>query len=295
MRKIFILIAAITTALILCINTDLNALTFEINKDKPGVRDFALKNLRFSVDGENIIPRLPPSFYVITYFPDDIPVIAYKSGDKGKTPDKAHTIFLDKISGGKKAKSVKGPHGEMILNNPGRPPEKKLLSSYALWDGWVFIGNKKETLQNLLKLYRNPSDVAKTGTLTPSFKEWKEGGIRFWGDNSNNHLTNIFEAQKKTVLIPMVKDPKKIQAMAGAFTLTADREMRGKIMVKPVNQQALKDIEGDAKFISETLRRRLISVKSPYEGRINSTNGNIVYEVYIGDYGAAQGQIVRSK
>ncbi len=295
MRKTFILIAVITTALILCINADLNALTFEINKEKPGVRDFVLKNLRFTVDGENIISRLPSPFYVISYFPDDIPVIAYKSGEKGKTPDKAHIIFLDKISGGKSAKSIKGPHGEKILNNPGRPPEKKLLSSYALWDGWIFIGNKKETLQNLLKLYKSPSDVARTGIPAPSFKEWKEGGIRFWGDNSNNNLNNIFEAQKKTVLIPLVKDPKKIQFMAGAFTLSASREMRGKIMVKPVNQQALKDIEGDAKFISETLRRRLIAVKSPYEGKIDSKDGYVIYDVYIGDYGAAQGQIVKSK
>ncbi len=275
----------ISTILIMGITDSLHALTFEFNKDKPGVKDFASKNLRFSADGENIISRLPSSFYVISYFPDDIPVIAFK----GSAP------FLDMISGGKNAKNIKGPHGEKILYNPVRPPEKRLLSSYALWDGWVFIGNRKETLQNILKLYKNPSDIAKSGTLIPSFKEWKEGGIRFWGDNSDNHLTKILEAQKKTVLIPLVKDPAKIQAMAGAFTVTTAREMRGKIMVKPLNQQSYKDLEGDAKFISETIRRRLVAVKTPYDGRIYSSNGGIILDIYIGDYSAAQGQIIKGK
>lgn len=280
------IVRIIIAALLIMVMTDgLYALTFEFRKDKPGVKDFVTKNLHFSVGGENIISRLPSTFYVITYFPDDIPVIAYKGA----------AIHPDRISGGKNAKNIKGPHGTKIIYNPNRLPEKKLISSYVLWDGWVFTGNKKETLQNLLKLYKSPSDVAKTGTLTPSFKEWKEGGIRFWGDNSDSHLTNVFEAQKKTVLIPLVKDPKKIQAMAGAITLTTTREMRGKIMVKPVNQQALKDLEGDAGFISETIRRRLVAVKSPYEGKINSSGGNIIYEVYIGDYGAAQGQIIKGK
>ncbi len=276
----------IAVLLLMGMTDGLHALTFEFNKDRPGVKDFVSRNLRFFVEGENIISGLPSLFYVITYFPDDIPVIAYKGTSTN----------LDKISGGKSAKSIKGPHGEKIIYNPNRPPEKKLLSSYALWNGWVFIGNKKETLQNLLKLYKSPSDVAKAGgTLTPSFKDWKEGGIRFWGDNADNHLTSIFEAQKKTVLIPLVKDPKKIQAMAGAMTLTTTRELRGKIMVKPVNQQSLKDIEGDARFISETIRRRLTAVKSSYEGTINSSNGNIIFDVHIGDYGAAQGQIIKTK
>src|SRR3972149_7994931 len=233
MRKILYQVV-LTTLLILGITNALHALTFEFNKDKPGVRDFALKNLRFYIERENIISRLPATFYIITYFPDDIPVIAYKAGAKDKKSGKAQNSsgdLLDKISGGKDAKSIKGAHGE------------KILSSYASWDGWVFIGNKKETLHNLLKLYKSPSDVAKSGILTPAFKEWKDGGIRFWGDNSNNNLNNIFEAQKKTILIPLVKDPRKIQSMAGAFTLTASREMRGKIIVKPVNKQALKDLE----------------------------------------------------
>ncbi|MBI5756712.1 MAG: hypothetical protein HZA12_07280 [Nitrospirae bacterium] len=273
------------------------ALTFEFNKERPGVQAFALKNLRFTVDGEGIIPKLPPTFYVITYFPDDIPVLAFKMGKKGDTPEKGHafTPYLEKLSGGKGAKSINGPHGEKILYNPDRSPDKKMLSSYALWDGWVFIGNKKETLHNLLKLYKTPTDVASVSNLKPSFKEWKEGSIKFWGDNSNNHLNNIFEAQKKTILIPLVKDPKKIQYMAGAFTLTDSREMRGKIIVKPVNQQALKDIEGDAKFISETIRRRLAAIKTPYNGKIYSQDSSVVYDVFIGDYGAAQGQIVKVK
>lgn len=280
------IIRTIIAALLIMVMTDgLYALTFEFRKDKPGVKEFVSKNLHFFVEGKNIISGLPSTFYVITYFPDDIPVIAYKGA----------AIHPDKISGGKSAKNIKGPHGTKIIYNPNRPSEEKLLSSYVLWDGWVFTGNKKETLQNLLKLYKSPSDVAKTGTLTPSFKEWKEGGIRFWGDNSDSHLTNVFEAQKKTVLIPLVKDPKKIQSMTGSITLTTTREMRGKIMVKPVNQQAFKDIEGDARFISETIRRRLVAVKSPYEGKINSSDGNISYEAYIGDYGAAHGQIVKSK
>src|SRR3972149_3489429 len=221
------IVRIIIAALLIMVMTDsLYALTFEFRKDKPGVKDFLSKNLHFSVGGENIISRLPSTFYVITYFPDDIPVIAYKGA----------AIHPDRISVWKNAKNIKGPHGTKIIYNPNRPPEKMLISSYVLWDGWVFTGNKKETLQNLLKLYKSPSDVAKTDTLTPSFKEWKEGGIRFWG---------------------------VIQTSTSPMSLT--------------------------------IRRRLVAVKSPYEGKINSSGGSIIYEVYIGDYGAAQGQIIKSK
>src|SRR4030067_2154056 len=133
MRKTIIR-TIITALLIMGITDGLYALTFEFNKDKPWVKDFASKNLRFSIEGENIISKLPATFYVITFFPDDIPVIAFK----GKAP------YLDKISGGKGAKNIKGPHGEKIIYNPDRLTERKLLYSYAVWDGWVVIGNKIE-------------------------------------------------------------------------------------------------------------------------------------------------------
>ena len=284
MKKIFISIF-ITTLLILGMTDGAYALTFEFNKDKAGVKEFVSKNLRFSSEGENIMSKTPSSFYLITYTPDNVPVIAYKGTSSN----------LEKIAGGKIAKSIKGPHGEKIFYNPNQPPENKQLSSFTQWDGWVFIGNKKESLQNLLKRFKNPSDFTKTGIPTPTFKEWKEGGIRFWGNNSDEHLSNIIDAQKNTLLIPVFRNPKDIQVIAGAFTLTPAGNMRGKIMVKPVNQQAYKNIEGDAKFISETIRRRLAAVKSPYEGKISSTDGNVVYEVFIGDYTAAQRQIVTSK
>ena len=284
MKKMFISII-ITSLLILGMTDGANALTFEFNKDKPGVKEFVSKNLRFSTEGENIMSKTPSLFYLITYPPDSMPVIAYKGT----------AANLEKIAGGKTAKSIKGPHGEKIFYNPNQPPENKQLSSYTQWDGWVFIGNKKESLQNMLKRFKNPSEIAKTGILTPSFKEWKEGGIRFWGNNSDDHLSNILEAQKNTLLIPVFRNPKDVHAIAGAFILTPAGNMRGNIMVKPVNKQVYKNIEGDARFISETLRRRLAAVKSPYQGKITSTDGNVVYEVFIGDYSAAQGQIVSGK
>ncbi|MCC6545253.1 MAG: hypothetical protein IT392_12285 [Nitrospirae bacterium] len=285
MKKIFISII-ITSLLILGIKGGVHALTFEFNKDKPGVKEFISKNLRFSSEGEDIISKTPSSFYLITYPPDILPVIAYKGT----------TANLDKIAGGKIAKNIKGPHGEKIFYNPSQPPENKQLSSYAQWDGWVFIGNKKESLQNVLKRFKNPSDISSSGILTPTFKEWKDGGIRFWGNNSDDHMSLILEAQKNALLIPAFRNPKDIHAMAGAFTLTPSGNIRGKIIVKPVNQQqAYKNIEGDAKFISETVRRRLLAVKSPYEGKVSSSDGNVVYDLVIGDYTAAQKQIVKSK
>lgn len=284
MIKTFVSII-IASLLILGMTEGTHALTFEFNKDKPGVKEFVSKNVRFSSEGENIMSKTPSSFYLITFSSVDMTVIAYKGTSAN----------LEKIAGGKSAKNIKGPHGEIIFYNPNQPPENKQLSSYTQWDGWVFIGNKKESLQNMLKRFKNPSDITKTGIPTPSFKEWKEGGIRFWGNNSDDHLSNILESQKNTLLIPVFRNPKDVQVIAGAFTLTPAGNMRGKIMVKPVNQQAYKNIEGDAKFISETIRRRLAAVKSPYEGKISSTDGNVVYEVFIGDYAAAQGQIVAGK
>lgn len=284
MKEFFISII-IASLLILGMTDGVHAFTFEFNKDKPGVKEFVSKSLRFSAEGENIMSKTPSLFYLITYPPDNTPVIAYKGTSAN----------LEKIAGGKTAKNIKGPHGKKIFYNPNQPPENKQLSSYTQWDGWIFIGNKKESLQSMLKRFKSPSEIAKTGILTPSFKEWKEGGIRFWGNNSDDHLSNILEAQKNTLLIPVFRNPKDIHAISGAFTLTPAGNMRGKIMVKPVNQQAYKNIEGDAKFISETIRRRLAAVKSPYEGKISSTGGNVVYEVFIGDYTAAQGQIVAGK
>ncbi len=290
MRKAGIIFIIITVFFIL-MTEDLLALTFEFHKDKPGVNAFVLKYLRFTVEGENIITRLPATFYVISHSPDDIPVMVARVGKIDKTS--GLSPYLKKISGGGSAKSIKGPHGEKIIYNPDRPPGKKLLSSYTLWDGWIFIGNKKETIYNLLKLYKNPSEITRVdNSIPPSIKEWKVAGIRFWGDNSNNHLYNLFEAQKKRILIPLIKDPKKIQYIAGAFTLTESREIDGSLIVKPVNQQARKDLEGDLRFIGETIRRRLVAIKTPYRGKVYSKEGYILYEGHIGNYMAAQGQIV---
>lgn len=285
---IFIIIAAF----FILMTEDLLAFTFEFHKDKPGVNAFALKYLRFTVDGENIITRLPMTFYVISHFPDDIPVLVARVGKIDKTS--GLSPYLEKIPGGGSAKSIKGPHGEKITYNPNRPPGKRLLSSYALWDGWIFIGNKKETLHNLLKLFKSPSDITKIDkSVPPSIKEWKVAGIRFWGDNSNDHLYNLFKAQEKRILIPLIKDPRKIQYIAGAFTLTESREIEGSLIVRPVNQQARKDLEGDLRFIGETIRRRLIVIKTSYRGKVYSKDSYILYEGYIGNYMAAQGQIVQ--
>ncbi len=284
MKKIFFRMI-IASLLILGITSGTYALTFEFNKDKPGVKEFVSKNLRFSAEGENITSKTPSLFYLITNSHDNPPVIAYKGA----------STSLVKIAGGKTAKTIKGTHGETIYYNASLPPGNKTLSSYTQWDGWVFIGNNKEVLLNLLKGIKNPSEISKTGILTPSFKEWKDGGIRFWGNNSDDHLTKILDAQKKSLLIPAFRNPKEIHAIAGAFTLTPAGNMKGKIMLKPVNQQVFKSIEGDVRFISETLRRRLAAVKSPYEGKISSTDGNVIYDVFVGDYMAAQGQIITSK
>lgn len=293
MRKagvIFIIIAAF----FILMTEDLSALTFEINRDKPGVKTFALKYLRFTVEGENIITRLPATFYVISHSPDDIPVLVARVGKIDKTS--GLSPYLEKISGGGGAKSIKGPHGEKIIYNPDRPPGKKLLSSYALWDGWIFIGNKKETLNNLLKLFKSPSDITKVDkSLPPSLKEWKVAGIRFWSDNSNDHLYNLFKAQEKRILIPLIKDPGKIQYIAGAFTLTEPKEIRGSLIVRPVNQQWRKDLESDLRFIGETIRRRLVAIKTPYMGKVYSKDSNILYEGYIGNYMAAQRQMVQAE
>src|SRR3972149_7656367 len=126
-----------------------SALTFEFNKGKPGVQAFAVKYLRFTVGGETIIPALPANFYVIYDSADDIPVLAAKVGKLNKTSRLSR--YLEAISGGGDAKVVAGTHGGKVVYNPNRPPDKKMLSSYALWDGWVFIGNRKETIMDLLK------------------------------------------------------------------------------------------------------------------------------------------------
>lgn len=270
---------------------DLSALTFEFNKDKPGVQAFALRYLRFTIEGENIISKLPSTFYVISYSAEDIPVLAARVGKIDK--NSGLSSYLGKISGGSNAKSIAGPHGEKILYNPNKPPEKKLLSSYALWEGWIFIGNQKETIQNLLKLYKSPSDIVKADKSISSLKEWKGAGVRVWSDNSDHHLYDLFEAQKKMILIPLIRDPKKIQYMGGAFALTESKELNGSLLIRPVNPQARKDIEGDLKFVGETIRRRLTAVKTPYRGKIYSTGNGVVYETYIGNYMTAQGQVVR--
>lgn len=270
---------------------DLSALTFEFNKDKPGVQAFALRYLRFTIGGENIVTKLPATFYVISYSAEDIPVLAARVGKIDKTS--RLLPYLEKISGGSSVRSIAGPHGEKIMYNPKKPPEKKLLSSYALWDGWIFIGNQKETIHHLLKLYKSPADIMKADKPLSSLKEWKSAGVKVWSDNSNHHLYNLFEAQKKMILIPIIRDPKKIQYMGGAFTLTESRELSGSLFIRPVNPQARKDIEGDLKFIGETIRRRLTAVKTPYRGKIYSTENDVVYEAYIGNYLAAQGQVVR--
>lgn len=291
MRKATIILLLISI-FFLGMSKGLSALTFEFSKDKPGVQTFVLQYLRFTVNGENIISRLPMTFFVISYSSDDLPVLVAKVGEMDKMS--GLSTSLAKISGGSTARSITGPHGEKIMYNPNRPSDVKVLSSYALWKGWVFIGNKKETIDNLLKLYNSPSDIVKVDKMVSSLKGWNSAGIKIWGDNSNNHLSSLFEGQKKRIKIPLIKDPKKVQYIAGAFTLTESKEMSGSLIVRPVNQQARKDIEGDLRFIGETIRRRLVAIKTPYKGKVSSSDKGIVYEAYIGNYQSAQGQIVQA-
>lgn len=75
-----------------------SALTFEFNKGKPGVQNFALKYLRFTVGGETIIPALPATFYVIYDSADDIPLLVAKVGKLNKTS--RLSPYLEAISGG---------------------------------------------------------------------------------------------------------------------------------------------------------------------------------------------------
>lgn len=270
-----------------------SALTFEFSKDKPGVKTFVSNYLKFTVEGENIINKLPSTFYIISWSPDDIPVVAAKVGKLEKTS--GISPYLDRISGGKKAKSVTGPHNEKIFYNPNHQPEKKLLSSYSVWNGWIFIGNKKETIQTLLKQFKSTSDIVKTDAAVSAIKGWNGAGMKLWADNSDQHLSKLFEGQKTKILIPLIRDPRKVQYMAAAFTLTESKEMNGSIMVKPVNQQAVKDIEGDMRFIGETIRRRLTAVKTKYNGKIYTSDKGIFYEANIGNYLSAQGQIIQAE
>ena len=293
MKRVAVIFIVVLVFLVV-MGRESSALTFEFNKEKPGMQTFVLKYLHFTAGKENITPVLPTTFYLIYYSTEDIPVLAAKVGKIEKTSP--ISPYLEKLSGGGDAKSITGPHGEKVIYNPNNPPDKKVLSSYALWDGWVFIGNKKETMIELLKLYKTTSDVVKVEKSTPSMiKEWKDAGIRLWGDNLNDHLSNLLEAQRKMILIPLIRDPKKIKYIAGAFILTEAKEMSGTLVIMPAGQQAGKDIESDLKFTGETIRRRLVAVKTQYKGKMHTTDNGVIYETYIGNYMAAEGQIVQEE
>lgn len=292
MKKTAGITVLIFTYLILTCSYSL-ALTLEFSKDKPGVQAFVVQNLRFTADVDNIINKLPSKFYVISYSPDDIPVVAAKTGKMDKAS--GLTPYLVKISGGKNAKSISGPHNEKIIYNSGSLPEKKLLSSYAVWDGWIFIGNKKETILNVLKHFKSTSDISKTDKSVSAIKGWGGAGIKLWADNSDQHLNKLLEAQKNRILIPIFRNPNNITYMAGAFTLTNSKEMTCTLMVKPVSEQADKDVAGDFRFIGETIRRRLAAIKTKYNGKVYNSDKGIFYEAYIGNYQSAQGQIVQGE
>ena len=272
---------------------EVSALTFEFNKDKPGIQDIALQYLPFTVEfeKESIITKLPTTFYVLTNAADDLPVLAAQVG----RIDKASGLvpYLDVIVGGRNAGRITGPHGEKIIYNPDRPSDWKKLSSYALWDGWIFLGNKKDTLFNLLKQYKNPSDIVIADTSITSIKGWKNAGMKVWGDNTDNHLYNLFEEEKKKIAIPLIKDTEKIKYIGGAFSFTELKGMNGSLIVRPMSQDAGKEIEGDLKFIGETIRRKLAMVKTPYKGKVYRVDNDVVYEAVIGNYMTAHDQIVQ--
>lgn len=293
MMKKAIVLAVLLSFFFVFTGKESSALTFEFNKDKLGVKTFALKYLRFTVDGENIISRFPATFYVISVAPDDIPVLAAKVGKI----DRKSGIgpYLEKIAGGKVAKSITGTHKEKIVYNPNRPPEKKMLSSYTVWNDWVFIGNKKETILNVLKPLKSPADIAKADKAVSSINGWSGAGMKLWADNSDQHLSKLLDGQKNRILIPLIRDPKKIQLLGGAFTLSESKEMKGTLFIKPVNQQATKALEGDVRFVGETIKRRLTAVKTPYTGKVSSSDNGIFFEATIGNYMSAQGQIVQAE
>ena len=293
MKRVVMMLVLIPV-LFMIMGGESSALTFEFNKGKPGVQAFAVKYLRFTVGGETIIPALPANFYVIYDSADDIPLLVAKVGKLNKTSRLSR--YLEAISGGGDAKVVAGPHGGKVVYNPNRPPDKKMLSSYALWDGWVFIGSKKETIMDLLKRHKNTAEIVKADkSVSATIKEWKNAGVRIWGDNTNDRLSSLFGAQRTKILIPLIRDPRQIKYISGAFILTEAKEMSGTLLILPTGQQFLKDIESDLAFIGETIRRRLVAVKTPYKGKVYSTDNGVVYETYIGNYLAAQGQIVREE
>ncbi|MBI5192868.1 MAG: hypothetical protein HZA08_05440 [Nitrospirae bacterium] len=293
MMKKMIVLAVLLSVIFVFTGKDSSALTFEFNKDKPGIKTFALKYLRFTVDGENIISKFPATFYIISVSPDDIPVLAAKVGKiDGKT---GIGPYLEKIAGGKISKSITGTHKEKIVYNPNRPFEKKMLSSYAVWNEWVFIGNKKETVSNILKPLKSPADIAKTDKAVSSIKGWSSAGMKIWADNTDQHLSKLLDGQKNRILIPLIRDPKKVQILGGAFTLSESNEMKGTLFLKPVNPQATKDLEGDVRFVGETIKRRLTAVKTPYNGKVSSSDSGIFFEATIGNYMSAQGQIVQTE
>jgi len=293
MKRVAVIFIVVLVFLVV-MGRESSALTFEFNKEKPGMQTFVLKYLHFTAGKENITPVLPTTFYLIYYSTEDIPVLAAKVGKIEKTSP--ISPYLEKLSGGGDAKSITGPHGEKVIYNPNNPPDKKVLSSYALWDGWVFIGSKKETIMDLLKRHKNTAEIVKADkAVSTTIKEWKNAGVRIWGDNTNDRLSSLFGAQRTKILIPLIRDPRQIKYISGAFILTEAKEMSGTLLILPTGQQFLKDIESDLAFIGETIRRRLVAVKTPYKGKVYSTDNGVVYETYIGNYLAAQGQIVREE
>lgn len=293
MMKRIIVFAVILSVFLMFTGKESSALTFEFSKDKPGMKTFALKYLRFTVEGENIIDKFPATFYIISVAPDDIPVLAAKVGKIDRKTGIGP--YLEKISGGKVSKSMNGTHKEKVVYNPNRPPEKKMLSSYAVWNEWVFIGNKKETILNILKPLKSPADIAKVDKAVSSINGWNGAGMKLWADNSDQHLSKLLDDQKNRILIPLIRNPKKIQILGGAFTLSESKEMKGTLFIKPVNQEATKDLEGDVRFVGETIKRRLTAIKTPYNGKVSSSENGIFFEAVIGNYMAAQGQIVQAE
>jgi hypothetical protein len=289
MKRAAIIMITISTLLIMT-GRDISALTVEINMHKPGVQKFAIQYIQFNVDGKNIIHKLPSTFYIISHSPDDLPVLAARVEESDKLP--GLLPYLDQLTGFGHSQSIKGVHGEKIVYNPDSSPDAKELSSYVIWKGWVLIGNKKETLYDMVKFYKGPSELVKADKSVSKINKWHSSGIKVWSDNSNDHLYKLFEVQKKRMMIPLLKDPRKIQFIAGAFILTDSGEMSGNLMIRPKDSKYNKDIEGDLKFIHETIRRKLLSIKSPYKGNVYSTEDSLIYETHIGNYMAAQSKII---
>ncbi len=261
-----------------------HSMTFQFDRTKPGVTELVESYVKFSINGKQLAPILPPLFYLVTESSEKETVVVAKVGQtKGGQMSKNKELsatLSDMV--GQTPKQVKGPHGKMIFYNPA--PENVKLSAYTEWKEWLFLGGTPDVLAKFLKGAASPQSTVTPETVFLSDGLPKSAAVRYWANNANGDFTALIEENKKRSLVPLPQDPASLKRFSGVFQIGPGRKIVTNAIAIPAKPKQRAALKKDLELTIESSRRLLEIFKVPSVGSVKEKGKVLDLNLSIDDY-----------